>query len=91
MMSGGGSDGGFYAPRNRGIWDVIDRHRFSIIVWTTAIILILFVWHFISDKDFSFLMVRWCSAAVRRTPSQSLFLRGTSLLAHRHWAASCAW
>ena len=59
MMNAGGDD--FYGHGSRkGKWHMLDKHKFSIISWIAVCILMLFVWHFISDKDFSFLMVWIC-------------------------------
>lgn len=42
--------------KNRGWWHKIEELRFQIISYCAAAVLIFFVWHFLSDSDFSFLM-----------------------------------
>jgi hypothetical protein len=41
--------------RRAAVW--IENHKSSIISYTTLVVVLLFAYHFVSDGDFSFLMV----------------------------------
>lgn len=55
------------AQAARGTWQrFVNRHRLNIMSYAGIFVVILFLFHMISDGDFSFLMVRW-PGAVRRS------------------------
>lgn len=59
--------------RMRNLWDplgsltssnykkYLKANRSNVLLWCSLLVLILFVYHFFSDGDFSFLLVRECS------------------------------
>jgi hypothetical protein len=52
---------GFYSQQRP---SALSKYHFRIILGLLAGVLLLFAWHFLSDGDFSFLMVRVLSVLV---------------------------
>lgn len=57
-MFGRGGNDDMLSSMNQPAWRrTIERNKFYVITYGALAVLLLFVWHFISDNDFSFLLV----------------------------------
>lgn len=46
-----------------GMKDKLQANKANVLLWGSFITLVVFVYHFLSDGDFSFLLVRQCAGA----------------------------